>query len=198
MLILIRTFFFLMLWLCLSQDSGIRSSKDVLTNLCRCLLKGEGDIVRHLQLIGYTLTYSQTFVDEYDYPVKNLALDLRDGVRLVKVYELLTGSKVLTDQVRVIVRITACIAILLTLIFFFQLRVPAVSRLQKLHNVSLILNTLYKGADVRPNPKQIVDGQRDVTLALLWRLLYEFELRMLIQPDRVVEEVQTIRRSRLG
>lgn len=84
-----------------SQDSGIRSSKDVLTNLCRCLLKGEGDIVRHLQLIGYTLTYSQTFVDEYDYPVRNLALDLRDGVRLVKVYELLTGSKALTDQVRV-------------------------------------------------------------------------------------------------
>ena len=70
------------------------------------------------------------------------------------------------------------------------------SRLQKLHNVSLILNALYKGADVRPNPKQIVDGQRDVTLALLWRLLYEFELRMLIQPDRVLEEVQTIRRSR--
>ena len=70
------------------------------------------------------------------------------------------------------------------------------SRLQKLHNVSLILNALYKGADVRPNPKQIVDGQRDVTLALLWRLLYEFELRMLIQPDRVLEEVQSIRRSR--
>ena len=57
--------------------------------------------MRHLQLIGYTLTYSQTFVDEYDYPVRNLALDLRDGVRLVKVYELLTGSKALTDQVRV-------------------------------------------------------------------------------------------------
>jgi hypothetical protein len=82
------------------QDSSIKSSKDVLTNLCRILLKGEGDIVRHLQLIGYSLTYTQAFVDEYDYPVRNLALDLRDGVRLVKVYELLTGSKTLTDQVR--------------------------------------------------------------------------------------------------
>ena len=74
--------------------------------------------MRQLQKIGYTLTNSQTFVDEYDYPVRNLALDLRDGVRLVKVYELLTGSKALTDQVRVKIRVVVCSVMMLIPLLF--------------------------------------------------------------------------------
>ena len=73
---------------------------------------------------------------------------------------------------------------------------PAVSRLQKLHNVSLILSAIYSADEARPQPKQIVDGHREGTLMLLWKLLYTFELRMLIQPARVAEEIKAIRRSK--
>lgn len=83
------------------KDSTVKSSKEALTYLCRCLLKGEGDIVRHFQLLGCSLSYVQSYVDEFDFSVRNLALDLRDGVRLVKLYELLTGSKSLTNQVTI-------------------------------------------------------------------------------------------------
>ena len=48
------------------------------------MLKGEGDFAKHLSHIGYSVQHMQTLLDEYDFEVKNLATDLRDGVRLSK------------------------------------------------------------------------------------------------------------------
>jgi hypothetical protein len=41
-----------------------------------------------------------------------------------------------------------------------------------------------------------VDGHREKTLLLLWRMLYGFELRMLIDPDRVAKEVHEIYKNK--
>jgi hypothetical protein len=52
-----------------------------------------------------------------------------------------------------------------------QLRVPAGSRLQKVHNVRLALEKFRKGGIegmFRIQPDDIVDGHREKTLALLW------------------------------
>jgi len=49
---------------------------------------GEGDIIRHLLFMGYSVTHTQAPLDEYDFMVKNLAVDLRDGVRLCRLADL--------------------------------------------------------------------------------------------------------------
>lgn len=49
---------------------------------------GEGDIIRHLLFMGYSVLHTQAPLDEYDFMVKNLAVDLRDGVRLCRLIDL--------------------------------------------------------------------------------------------------------------
>lgn len=51
----------------------------------RDYLRGEGDVTRHLSHFGYIVTHVQTVLDEYDYAVSNLAVDLRDGLKLTSV-----------------------------------------------------------------------------------------------------------------
>ena len=63
-----------------------QSSKDLLLQFSRDFLSGEGDITRHLGYLGYKTTYTQTALDEFDFAVKNLATDLRDGVRLTYIH----------------------------------------------------------------------------------------------------------------
>ena len=166
----------------------VKASKDVVLAFSRNTLRGEGDVLRHLALLGYSVHFAQSYIDEFDYRVKNLALDLRDGVRLARLVELLTNSYSLSDQ----------------------LRVPAVSRLQKLHNVSTVLKKVHRatgptyscatieaveGPDFNQEAKFIVDGHRDKTLLVLWKILYGFELRMLIAPRKVLAEAAAIQGS---
>jgi abnormal spindle-like microcephaly-associated protein len=169
------------------REAPVKSSKEIILTFCRCIMRGEGDVIRHLSLLGYTVSFAQSFIDEFDYTVKNLAVDLRDGVRLARLMELITHSKDLSDQ----------------------LRVPAGSRLQKLHNVGLVLKKLYDedvvkfdgNASINSVPascdqvqesKDIVDGNRDRTLFLLWKMLYSFELKMLVDSSKVLGEAAII------
>jgi abnormal spindle-like microcephaly-associated protein len=55
-------------------------------------LVGEGNVGRHLELLGYKLAYSQSPLMEFPFAISNLAVDLRDGLRLIKVAEVLTGA----------------------------------------------------------------------------------------------------------
>lgn len=57
---------------------------------CREFLSGEGNVIRHLSLLGYVVSYEQTHLDEYDFTVTHMASDLRDGVRLAKLVDTIT------------------------------------------------------------------------------------------------------------
>eukprot|EP00976_Prorocentrum_cordatum_P059859 1175673-Prorocentrum_minimum.AAC.3 len=46
-----------------------------------------GDLERHLSFMGYKLSYTQSPIMEFDFGVANLAVDLRDGIRLCKLVE---------------------------------------------------------------------------------------------------------------
>lgn len=72
-----------MVSLLLFSRSNFQSSRDLLLEFSRHYLKGEGDITRHLNYIGFSVTHVQKAIDEFDYAVLNLAKDLRDGIRLV-------------------------------------------------------------------------------------------------------------------
>ena len=75
--------------------------------------------------------FRQSCLDEFDYTIKNLCVDLRDGVRLVRLAEIWTthssGAKQILDTS-----------------LSQKLRLPTVSRLQKIHNVKLALEQEVK------------------------------------------------------
>lgn len=60
-----------------------------------------------------------------------------------------------------------------------KLRMPAVSRLQKIHNTNVAIDTLEscgcEGVKKKFPAKDIVDGHREQTLALLWTIIFKFQ-----------------------
>ncbi|XP_017085502.2 protein abnormal spindle [Drosophila eugracilis] len=137
------------------KKSPHKETKDILLRFSSELLANIGDITRELRRLGYVLQHRQTFLDEFDYAFNNLAVDLRDGVRLTRVMEVILLRDDLTRQ----------------------LRVPAISRLQRIFNVKLALGALGEanfqlGGDI--TPADIVDGHREKTLSLLWQIIYKF------------------------
>ncbi|CAN0414731.1 unnamed protein product, partial [Ectocarpus sp. 12 AP-2014] len=149
-------------------------------------LHGEGDFVRHLKKMGYVVEHVQSYIDEFDFHVSNLAVDLRDGVRLTRLMEVVTGEWGLA----------------------IGLRVPAVSRLQKIFNTKRALERLE--ADAGPitlgsnssgsggggggsvTPKDIVDGDRHATLRLLWFIITRYSLSALLDRDALAREAQGV------
>jgi abnormal spindle-like microcephaly-associated protein len=160
------------------KDSKFKQSKDVVTAFSRDFLAGEGDVVKHLGFLGYNLTHKQTALDEFDYAVTNLALDLKDGVRLCAVMEFLLSS----SGVRLSDR----------------LRMPVVSRLQKVHNVDVALSALkssHAGLPASLSARDIVDGHLEKTLGLMWHIIFAFQLDLILDEERLQREVDHLRKS---
>jgi abnormal spindle-like microcephaly-associated protein len=132
-----------------TKTASCKSSKDIIINICKNFLQGEGDIIRHLGVLGVKLNFEQTYVHEFDYNIQNLHNDLKDGVRLARLLEILTASRGLCSS----------------------LRVPPVSRLQKLHNVGICMAKVYTPTEEQPDAKCVVEGQPDKTIALLTRII---------------------------
>lgn len=102
------------------KNAPHKKTKDILLKFSSSLLGNIGDIQRDLKRIGIVLTHEQAYIDEFDYAFRNLAIDLRDGVRLTKVMEIILLREDMTGQ----------------------LRVPAISRTQRVHNVGVALKAL--------------------------------------------------------
>ncbi|KAK2581210.1 hypothetical protein KPH14_008009 [Odynerus spinipes] len=138
------------------KKANIKDSRSILLAFSRAVLSGIGDITKVLRSYEYVVSYKQTSLDEFDYAVKNIQNDLRDGVRLCRVMELINGSSDLTRQCRM----------------------PTISRLQKIHNVDIALKALLQcGYALSGNidAKSIADGHREKTLSLLWQIIYKYQ-----------------------
>ena len=155
-------------------DSQYKSSREVLLTFAKDYLSGEGDITKHLAYMSYTVGHKQSKLDEFDFAVTNIKTDLRCGVRLAKVAELLAGE-VITG-----------------------LRVPSVSRLQKIHNVDLALTALRQGgAEIKRDiiAKDLVDGHREKTLEMLWAIIFGYQLAAILDLGNIREEIDHLKRS---
>ncbi|XP_035683106.1 abnormal spindle-like microcephaly-associated protein homolog isoform X9 [Branchiostoma floridae] len=161
--------------------ANIKSSKELLLTFSREYLSGEGDVTRHLSFLGYSVTHQQTALMEMDYTVQNLATDLRDGLRLSRAVELLTKNWTLSSK----------------------LRAPAVSRLQKIHNTKVSLEALQEaGVSLdtglrggKIEARDIVEGRQEKTLALLWKLIFHFQVCMEVEQLQLQKEVTLLRRE---
>ncbi|KAM9620796.1 abnormal spindle-like microcephaly-associated protein isoform 2-T2 [Morphnus guianensis] len=162
------------------KDAEFKASKDLLLAFSRDFLSGEGDLSRHLGFLGLPVSHMQTPLDEFDFAVTNLAVDLQCGIRLVRTIELLTKNWNLSKQ----------------------LRVPAISRLQKMHNVDIVLNVLKeRGIHLKDesgtsiDSRDIVDRHRERTLALLWKIVFAFQVDVFLNVEQLKEEIEFLKNA---
>ncbi|XP_006155520.1 abnormal spindle-like microcephaly-associated protein, partial [Tupaia chinensis] len=163
------------------KDAKFKASKEILLAFSRDFLSGEGDLSRHLSFLGLPVNHVQTPFDEFDFSVTNLAVDLQCGVRLVRTMELLTQNWDLSKK----------------------LRLPAISRLQKMHNVDIVLQVL-KSRGIQLNDehgntilsKDIVDRHREKTLGLLWKIAFAFQVDISLNLDQLKEEIDFLKCAR--
>ncbi|XP_037325617.2 abnormal spindle-like microcephaly-associated protein [Pungitius pungitius] len=161
-------------------DAEFKTSKDLLLAFSRDFLSGEGILPRHLGYMGLPVSHVQRPLDEFDFAVKNLAVDLKCGIRLVRVMELLIQDWSLSAK----------------------LRVPAISRLQKVHNVDVSLQVLKsRGVDLKDehgsniDSRDIVDGHREKTLSLLWKIIFAFHVERILDEDQLRDEIGFLTRT---
>ncbi|KAJ5106314.1 hypothetical protein N7456_002989 [Penicillium angulare] len=193
------------------SSSQLKSSAGVLQALIRVLVPSYGDLTKSLAHLGCRLSYKQHQLQEYKYQIENIAVDLRDGVRLTRIVEVLffTPSRVeLDDQDQTEVTLNS--GQILSLLgehadvpLSKHLKYPCVSRAAKLFNVQIALSALnsIKGSSsifVDMRPEEIVDGYREKTIALLWALVGSWGLARLVDWDDVQKEILRLKRKSLA
>ncbi|KAH0618335.1 hypothetical protein JD844_017438 [Phrynosoma platyrhinos] len=161
------------------KNAEFKSSKEILLAFSRDFLSGEGDLSRHLGFLGLPVNHVQTPLDEFNFAVTNLATDLQCGIRLVRALELLSSDWSLSKKIRV----------------------PAISRLQKMHNVNIVLQALKDHGihlndehGVKIDAKDIVDRHREKTFALLWKIVFAFQVDVSLDKDQVKEEIDFLKK----
>ncbi|KAF2798248.1 hypothetical protein K505DRAFT_322035 [Melanomma pulvis-pyrius CBS 109.77] len=201
---------------CLFQTSSPhKTSTEVLHVFSNILIPSLGDITRPLGHLNYKVEQCQYPLQEYTYHIENIAVDLRDGVHLTRLVELLLyPSSTLVAQREETVTITMPTGDILTSTFDFDqkeswvlsqhLKFPSIGRAQKLYNVQVALAAL---TGVRGLPAQavhgikaddIVDGHREKTLSLLWLLVGKCGLATLVDWSQIVKEIDHFRESWYG
>lgn len=157
--------------------SGASSSAAVLQMAVGPLLD-EADVARRLGRVGFKVTFQQSPVEEIPWEVSNMAVDLRDGLRLCRLAEELTGQPGPLATARF----------------------PAIRRSDRMHNVESALKALEAGGlglqgGLRLRAVEVVDGDRAATTQLLWRLILQCQLPALANCADVGLEVQHLEGS---
>ena len=190
------------------QNSSFKSSVGVLQALARVLLPSCGDMSKTLSHLGCHLAYEQQRLQEYDYQINNIAVDLRDGVRLTRIVEILffspqharSDNKDLTEVTLQTGEILSCIGDETDMPLSKHLKYPCASRAAKLYNAQIALSALSSIAgsysllgDIRA--EDVVDGYREKTVALLWALLSKWGLAGLVDWEDTSREIARLKRK---
>ncbi|GLA60238.1 hypothetical protein AtubIFM54640_000685 [Aspergillus tubingensis] len=155
------------------SSSPVKSSGAVLQALGRFLLPSCGDILKALSHLE----------------VDNLAVDLRDGVKLTRIVELLFYPSTSSGEVSNG-----------SLPLSSHLKFPCRSRTVKLFNIQIALDALASAQETRKFAKDIraediVDGHREKTIALLWKLVSTWGLAGIVDWGDVKKEIERLRQK---
>lgn len=153
---------------------------DVVRKLSKLFLSGEGDITRRLESITKSrLTHIQYPLDDFQYKISNLATDLKDGVRLTKLIEVLSGRDDYSQD----------------------LRWPAIGVSQRIHNLSIALTAIQaegiklimeNGETI--NASDVECGNREKTLFVLWQLISRWKLPQYLENVHLKQEISSLKR----
>ncbi|EAW08242.1 putative calmodulin-binding protein Sha1 [Aspergillus clavatus NRRL 1] len=179
-------------------NSPFKSSAAVMQGLARLLLPASGDIMKSLGHLGCHLFYEQHRLQEYEYQMGNLAVDLRDGVRLTRIVELLLYPSQAGSEKRLASPDGSGPWPLSR-----RLKFPCLGRAVKLFNVQVALDALAATEDVATlisniHAEDIVNGHREKTIALLWGLVSRWGLSELVEWDDVKKEIERLRQKAIS
>eukprot|EP00210_Caulerpa_lentillifera_P009695 g9250.t1 len=158
-------------------SSKIKSSAEMIKVFLKGSLFGEGDTVRQLEHMGYSLKYTQGAVLEFDYRVADFRLDFRDGIRSCKLAEILLDCSVLPSA-----------------------NFNTTSNAVKVYNVKLALNSfaeedknvrLLNGVAI--SPQDLVDGHGETTVGYLWNVALMFQIPRLVSVSSLVFEILQVK-----
>ncbi|KAF8096935.1 hypothetical protein N665_0298s0006 [Sinapis alba] len=161
-----------------SEKSSIKSSHQLLSELLPYdVMHGEGNLLAHLVIIGYKIPYQQSPVAEYEFRVRDLFGDLQDGVRLCRAIQLLLHDpSILTKMV-----------------------VPSDNRKKNLANCRVALQYLKDaGVSLKDDEgmmitiEDVADGDRELTVSLLWNIFVHLQLPVLINGKLLTEEIYKV------
>ncbi|KNA22012.1 hypothetical protein SOVF_038020 [Spinacia oleracea] len=161
--------------------TSIKSSRQMINDfLSSEVMHGEGNLLAHLVIVGYKVSYQQNPLIEYDFRITDLFEDIQDGVRLCRAIQLLQhDSSVLTKVV-----------------------LPSDNNKKKLTNCHTALQylkqagvplcdddgTLIVGEDV-------ANGDKELVLSLLWNVFVHLQLPRLITKKILSEEIPKISKA---
>ncbi|RMZ92328.1 hypothetical protein DV736_g418, partial [Chaetothyriales sp. CBS 134916] len=196
--------------------SPYKTSLSVLQALMQMLNPSAGDPVRALAHLGFSVSHEQYALEEYNYQITNLAVDLRDGVRLVRLVELLlyrfASSNTLELEHNADTTTTTAVLTSTDVDVAShnrrdrawpmsqQLKVPCIGRATKLFNVQVALTALAAVKGLEPvirdiSAEDIVDGFREKTMKLLWSLTSKWGLEGLLDWGDVQCEIGRLGRA---
>ncbi|GFZ03224.1 hypothetical protein Acr_15g0018320 [Actinidia rufa] len=159
--------------------SKIKSSCQVINDfLSSEVMHGEGNLLAHLVIVGYKVSYQQSPLNEYDFRVTELFEDLQDGVRLCRAVQLLQHDT----------------SILMKIV------VPSDTRKKNVVNCGIAMQHLKQvGVPLFDEDgsiivgEDIVSGDKELTLSLLWNIFIHLQLPLLIKKTLLLEEISRIR-----
>ncbi|XP_059292899.1 uncharacterized protein LOC132046322 isoform X3 [Lycium ferocissimum] len=162
-----------------SLQSDVKSSHQLINKfLSSDVMHGEGNLLTHLVIVGYKVTYQQNPLLEYQFGVADLFEDLEDGIRLCRVIQLLRHDpSILSKMV-----------------------VPSDTRKKSLANCGTVLQFLKEaGVPLCDQDgtiimaEDIVDGDKELTISLLWNMFVHLQLPLLMNKELLSKEIFKIR-----
>ena len=169
--------------------SKAKSSYDVLTEYLSLMSPYTGP--RPLQHLSYHVQHIQMPLSEYVYKITNLATDLRDGVILTRLAEILMELDVEETMPEYDHQKSSSLS--------KQLMVPCLSNVQKSHNVEIAFCAMRTDSNLAHvldgmQAEHIYNGHRERTISLLWKMVYRTGLNVLVDFDQLDREVCRLKR----
>ncbi|TKY54021.1 Abnormal spindle microcephaly-associated protein-like [Spatholobus suberectus] len=160
-------------------ESWIKSSSQLIHEfLSSDVMHGEGNLLTHLVILGYKLSHQQEPLVEYDFRVRDLFVDLQDGLKLCRAVQLLQHNS----------------SILMKIV------VPPDTSKKKLANCGLALQyvrqaggSLLDQDGIMIVADDIVNGDKELTLSLLWNMFVHLQIPLLVDKTSLVGEISKIR-----
>ncbi|RMY61929.1 hypothetical protein D0865_00730 [Hortaea werneckii] len=201
------------------RSSSVKSSLRILHSLSSLLIPSIGDLTRVLRHFDYEVNHVQDPLDEVVYRIENIAVDLRDGIFLTRLVEVLVFSAqqkaVERDQDATITIALPDSTTLESALFTpdgsassrllsQHLKMPCIGKAQKVHNLQVAIGALQSHAPLLGvaiqdiTAEEVVDGHREKTLGLLWSLVSNYGISHLVDLDDLARDMRRLGRQQFA
>ncbi|PKI61011.1 hypothetical protein CRG98_018573 [Punica granatum] len=155
--------------------TSVKSSSQMVTDfLSSDVMHGEGNLIAHLVIVGYKVSHHQCPLVEYEFKLVDILEDLQDGVRLCRAVQLLKQDSSI----------------------LMKLTVPSDTHKKNLANCSIALRylkeagvPLYDDDRMEIVADDIANGDKELTLSLLWNMFVHLQLPLLVNSEVLADEV---------